>query len=266
MPDILSQYYRGITQQLQAEVNFINSIFKHQGIKGEGNERILRDLITKFIPKKYGVGTGICVVDSQGNQSRQCDIVIYDSFLYPSLLSLSSIHLFPVDIVYATLEVKTTLTHDSSAEAIANIASVRKLKFINSEIPNNSSVMQTIQLMNSVMPHVPTYVQDQFRLDIPSPFYKTTSPLGFVFAYNSNAKQFQTFKDWFTPSEKDTFEEFPSFIGCLDQGLSLLKNHQGEMYTAPVSGTSFYEGHMIPIIQEKMGDQISFLELNSEEK
>src|SRR6266568_5623473 len=232
MPDILSQYYRGITQQLQAEVNFINSIFKHQGIKGEGNERILRDLITKFIPKKYGVGTGICVVDSQGNQSRQCDIVIYDSFLYPSLLSLSSIHLFPVDIVYATLEVKTTLTHDSSAEAIANIASVRKLKFINSEIPNNSSVMQTIQLMNSVMPHVPTYVQDQFRLDIPSLFYKTTSPLGFVFAYNSNAKQFQTFKDWFTPSEKDTFEEFPSFIGCLDQGLSLLKNHQGEMYTA----------------------------------
>lgn len=87
------QYYRGIVQQLRAEVDSINSLFKHQGIKGDGNETALRDLLIKFIPKRYGVGTGI-VIDRHGNQSRQCDIIIYDKQLYPSILSLTSVHFF----------------------------------------------------------------------------------------------------------------------------------------------------------------------------
>jgi hypothetical protein len=75
MKNILEEYYRGITQKIQGEVRFINSIFDHQGVKGEGNEAILRDLIKKTIPKQYGVGTGI-VIDRHGNQSKQVDIVI----------------------------------------------------------------------------------------------------------------------------------------------------------------------------------------------
>lgn len=55
MSNILETYYRGITQQLRAEVDFINPIFKHQGVKGGGNEAILRDLLKKFIPKRYGI-------------------------------------------------------------------------------------------------------------------------------------------------------------------------------------------------------------------
>src|SRR5205809_3844987 len=109
MSNILTTYYRGISQQLRAEVDFINALFQHQGVKGDGNEGILRDLLIRFIPKKYGIGTGV-VIDRFGNQSRQCDIVIYDTFLYPALLSLAHVHLFPVDTVYATIEIKTTLT------------------------------------------------------------------------------------------------------------------------------------------------------------
>src|SRR4051812_19681461 len=56
--NILSQYYRGINQQLRSEVDFINSIFLHQGEKGSGNESAMRELVRKFIPKRYGVGTG----------------------------------------------------------------------------------------------------------------------------------------------------------------------------------------------------------------
>ena len=78
MVNIIEQYYRGITQQLRSEVDFINSLFQHQGVKGEGNEEILRDLLRRFIPKRYGVGTGI-VIDRHGNQSRQSDIIIYDN-------------------------------------------------------------------------------------------------------------------------------------------------------------------------------------------
>src|SRR2546421_11142416 len=100
MPGIISNYYQGILQQVRSEVDLINSLFKHQGIKGEGNETILRDLLRQFIPQKYGVGTGV-IIDHNGNSSNQIDIIIYDAFLYPSLLSLTTVHLFPVDIVYA---------------------------------------------------------------------------------------------------------------------------------------------------------------------
>lgn len=124
MTDIISQYYQSIVQQLRSEVDTINSLFHHQGVKGEGNEAALRELLTKFIPKRYSVGTGV-VIDRNGTQSRQCDIVIYESLLYPSLLTLTNIHFFPVDIVYATIEVKTTLTSGSVKEALENIASVK---------------------------------------------------------------------------------------------------------------------------------------------
>src|SRR5947208_3181720 len=115
--NIIDRYYQGIYQQLHAEVNFINTLFHHQGIKGEGNEFVLRELLTKFIPKRYGVCT-VVVIDRLGQQSKQCDIIIYDTFLYPSLLSLASVHLFPVDIVYATIEVKTTLDSDEAKTAL----------------------------------------------------------------------------------------------------------------------------------------------------
>jgi hypothetical protein len=75
MNDVLEKYYQGITQQIRAEVDFINSLFKHQGLKGEGNETVLRDLLVRFIPKRFAIGSGV-VIDRQGIPSRQCDIII----------------------------------------------------------------------------------------------------------------------------------------------------------------------------------------------
>jgi hypothetical protein len=200
MTNILEQYYRGITQQLRAEVDFINSIFQHQGLKGEGNEGILRELLTRFIPKRYGVGTGI-VIDRHGNQSRQCDIVIYDNFLYPSLLSLATVHLFPVDIVYATIEVKTTLNSESVKESLANIASVRNLDII----PDVFGAMD-------------------YSRGVSMATYHPTLPVGCVFAYNSAAKKFETFKEWFIPKTEAETPKFPALVGCLDQGIVQVPN------------------------------------------
>jgi len=76
LTNFLVQYYQGIAQRLRSEVDIINELLDHQGLKGEGNEAILRDLIKRFIPNKFGVGTGV-VIDHTGKQSKQCDIVIY---------------------------------------------------------------------------------------------------------------------------------------------------------------------------------------------
>jgi hypothetical protein len=206
--NILSQYYEGILQRLRSEVDFINTLFEHQGVKGEGNEAVLRELIRKFIPDRFGIGTGV-VVDRFGNQSRQCDIVVYDAFSYPSLLSLASVHLFPVDIVYATIEVKTTLDAASAKEARQNVASVKKL-----------SVLQGEFMLIEQKDGGAAFVS-----------YKPISPLGVVFAYNSNIHQFETFKNWFAPSKEADSPLLPTIVGCLDQGIIKFTD------LAPESGT-----------------------------
>lgn len=197
MPNFLRQYYSGITRQLRSEVDFINSLFEHQGIKGEGNELALRDLLVKFIPKQYGVGTGV-VVDREGNISRQSDIIIYETQLYPSLLSMSSVHMFPVDLVYATIEIKTTLTAQTSKDAIQNIASVRRLNYILAEFADYHST------------------QGGGAISI----VKTTPPIGIVFAYNSDAKHDETIKKWFTPTDPKETHLHPSLACCLDFGMA----------------------------------------------
>ena len=79
MSIILRQYFQGITQRMRAEVDGINSAYKHQASKGQGNEQALRELLSQFLPKRYGIGTGI-VIDHKGNNSRQCDIADFPHF------------------------------------------------------------------------------------------------------------------------------------------------------------------------------------------
>lgn len=226
MPDIISQYYQGIVQQLRSEVDNINNLFHHQGVKGEGNETILRELLTKFIPKRFGVGTGI-VIDRHGTQSRQCDIIIYDTLLYPSLLSLTSVHFFPVDIVYATIEVKTTLTHGSVQEALKNISSVKKLDFIRDQFAGSETKNGSFSV-NS---------------------YTPTSPMGFIFGYNSDTQQFETFKKWFTPANANEETSFASAVGCLDQGLILLSK-DNMLLPYPQPGM-IVKGWMLPLMNNE---------------
>jgi hypothetical protein len=166
-------------------------------VKGEGNENVLRDLLIRFIPKRYGVGTGV-VIDQHGISSRQCDIVIYDTFLYPPILSLTHSHLFPVDIVYATIEVKTTLDSQSAKEALQNVASVRRLDYIRQDF-------------GAISAKAGEYIVG---------IYRSTPPIGVVFAYNSDAIQDETFKNWFAPVDNEDITTQPSLVGCLDIGMT----------------------------------------------
>ena len=74
--------------------------------RGEANEVLLTDLLIKFLPKKYSVVMGI-VVDRNGRPSRQVDINVYDSHFHPDLFSQISTVLYPVDVVYMTIELKS---------------------------------------------------------------------------------------------------------------------------------------------------------------
>jgi len=201
---IIDSYYQAIMTGIEAEVLAINGLFNHQGVKGTGNENVLLELLNKYLPKKYGVSTGV-VVDRHGNQSRQCDIVIYDRLNYPELFSLTSAKFFPIDFVYATIEVKTTLDKSKMTEAIENIQSVQTLDYIKENFRCNPT--EPIEELTD----------DTILWESKS----TTAPLGLVFAYSTSTKKFKTFANWLQPSGDATG---PSHVFALDQGF--LINHR----------------------------------------
>lgn len=57
----------------------------HRGLAGEVREILVRELLRPILPPLIGVGTGK-IVDHQGNESRQVDVVVYDRSVMPSLL------------------------------------------------------------------------------------------------------------------------------------------------------------------------------------
>ena len=80
----------------------------HDGEKGAFREFFMAELIRPCVPKHFGVGSGV-VVDTDGHQSRQSDIIIYDHRLMPPILLSGDRGVFPIDSVLVVIEVKSTL-------------------------------------------------------------------------------------------------------------------------------------------------------------
>lgn len=79
-----------------------------------------------YLPRRYALGSGQ-VIAPDGRTSKQCDIVIFDPLDGPHLPVGDRHALFPIEVVYGVVEVKSALTADELASAYANIQSVKEL-------------------------------------------------------------------------------------------------------------------------------------------
>lgn len=162
--NLLTTYYDGVTKRLQIEIDLLNRLISHAGEKGRANENVLINLIVKFLPKRYSIGSGI-IIDKDGKSSKQIDIIVYDSDFHPELFSQGAATvLYPVDVVYMTIEVKTRMNKDEMEKSIENIASVKRLNFIKAPITKLVESPNTSELLSFTVG-------------------KTSSPLGVIFAF-----------------------------------------------------------------------------------
>jgi len=83
----------------------------HPGEKGGLRQRRVADLLSEILPKRYGIGNGH-IVASRGDTtiSPQVDIVIFDAIDGVKLPVDEYYSIFPLESVYATIEVKSKLT------------------------------------------------------------------------------------------------------------------------------------------------------------
>jgi hypothetical protein len=103
-------------------------LMPHYGERGRIAEEIIKGVLTRTLPKRFSIGTGV-IFSADGQVSPQTDIVIYDNFYNSPLLSEFGSCVFPVETVYATVEVKSVLTKRelrNSINAIKHLRSVGK--------------------------------------------------------------------------------------------------------------------------------------------
>jgi hypothetical protein len=124
---VIEDYWSGVLQRLQAEVNVFNRLIAHQGERGRENEQAIARVLEGLVPRRFGVGTGL-LFDSIGDYSRQLDVVIYDQIDSPTVLSQTAQLLYPLEEVLASIEVKTTLNKAEIDDAAKKKRSIRSLK------------------------------------------------------------------------------------------------------------------------------------------
>lgn len=129
-PDKFMRLFEGLKQTLITEADHFASLNEHGPEKGRLNERHLAKLISRYLPKKFGVGTGFIVSNKSFREHNgpQLDLVIYDALNNSPLYQSDDFGIFPIEMVYAYMEIKTTLTVSNLRRAFDANSAVRALQ------------------------------------------------------------------------------------------------------------------------------------------
>jgi len=122
----LTEIYKAIGLQMLSDFEHIHSQIKHLGERGSEREAGLRTFLGTYLPGRYAVSNGE-IVDTDGQTSRQCDLVIYDPSNCPLLLAGKDYRVFPTEPVLAIIEIKSELDASELEDAVAKIRSIKCL-------------------------------------------------------------------------------------------------------------------------------------------
>lgn len=113
-------------RQLLAEFREIKDSNPHAGDSGAEAEEILKQFLRDRLPRRFGIESGI-VLGSQGQVSRQTDLIVYDAMSAPVYRKGPRTHILPRDNVAAVIEVKSKLSKDQLADAVSKIAQIKRM-------------------------------------------------------------------------------------------------------------------------------------------
>lgn len=129
----LTETFSAINEQMIIDFEKKTNQLEHLGDRGVARENILKDFLDQYLPKKYAISKGE-IVDSEGNRSKQCDLIIYDHLSCPILYVSKDSQIFPAESVYAVIQVKSVLNTHEVESSINNIKSVKMLNRENGPI------------------------------------------------------------------------------------------------------------------------------------
>lgn len=239
----ISRHYARRVKQILSRFNDIRELIENKGMKGARVEREVRKLLVEFLPEQYNYSSGI-VIDNSGSEcdrSRQEDILIIDRFFNPKLFLDEEPSIYPVEIVYCGIEVKTSLGAAELKDAVKNIASLKRLRYIKERIAFSQGGALS--------------------------FAKTSAPIGIIFAFDSPMKGSDTLLKHYSESIKQLDREiWPDLVCILNRGIMGIdkenkpifqlhglpaqdaQGHSGTVIVYDPSEAFIHEGQQYPVV------------------
>lgn len=207
--NFLDHYFASVYNKLEADALLFNRQLPHAGLMGAENENALASVLRQFLPTKYGIEVNALIIDRFGRVSRQADIVIYDAERQASFLR----KVYPVEIVYAVIEVKTSMSSSDAKASLENLVSVSELEFR----PALSPYWETLTRERDIH-HDP--------------------PALYAFAFRTDCQSFETFAGWIDWQYlhrgvllRDKAPKYPEIrvirVCALDQGVVFMESTNG---------------------------------------
>lgn len=131
----LSALLSGLHDDIQGQLARSRELMGHPVSKGDVSEKIWRELLSIYLPKRYEVKKAT-IVDSRGAFSEQIDVVVFDRQYSPLVFQMRDELIVPAEAVYAVFEAKQTINADIVAYARKKAASVRSLHRTSLPIPS----------------------------------------------------------------------------------------------------------------------------------
>ena len=115
----VTEYWKDVVRQMKRQSDAIRRDFaQHRPSAGDNREDSVEKFLKQHLPKRFGISTGF-VFSHNGGLSNQADLLIVDdqnnSPFYPDDRN----QIWPVEAVYALIEVKTNLDRPEMEKAIA---------------------------------------------------------------------------------------------------------------------------------------------------
>ena len=142
-----------------------SGMIAHKGEFGEYRERLVKELLSDFLPTYINIGEGfICNKNEQ--RSTQCDLIIYNQDETPKLESDDLRRFFPIETIYSVGEIKSKLTISQLREASTKLLNVKKIRW---DKPSNSRPVNGVYIDDyserRFLPHT-SYDEMEEQLDI----------------------------------------------------------------------------------------------------
>lgn len=130
-------YYNTLQDIFKMQSSVFTGVLTHNGERGRNDEEYLKQFLQRILPGRFSLGTGFIVSsDIEKKPSCQNDIIISDQFWNSPLYNELAAKVFPVETVYAIIEVKGVLDRSLKGRkikktdldsAFENIAYIREL-------------------------------------------------------------------------------------------------------------------------------------------
>jgi hypothetical protein len=118
---------KALEQTLRSDFERLSGSIEHRPAKGRWREAsVVEAFLAKHLVGNVRVAHGGEIITTDGDTSGECDIVIYDADVRPILTS-AAYSVFPVEIVYGVIEVKSKLTTKELESAVAKLSAIKRL-------------------------------------------------------------------------------------------------------------------------------------------